>query len=330
MFDTQGLIFGSGGQASVHYCDGKFSVSTDCFLAQVKNPNEVYLKYVYYFLLGNLRLLENGFRGAGLKHISKDYISQIRIPLPPLETQKKIAAILDKADELRQNDKKILEKYDQLAQSVFLEMFGDPFAKKSICKVANLADKTKGSLRTGPFGSDLLHSEFTDSGIAVLGIDNVVDNRFSWKQRRYISIDKYAKLKRYTVKPNDVLITIMGTIGRSAVVPNDIGTAINTKHLAAITVNPEVCNPLFLSFSLHSDPRIQNQLKSKGRGAIMTGLNLTIIKDLNINLPSIEKQNKFAEILTGIEKQKAITDISIKKSEDLFQSLLQRAFRGEL
>jgi len=98
LFDVESLIFGTGGLASIHICSEKFAVSTDCFVTQPKDKKEVYSKYVYYYLSGNLYILENGFKGAGLKHISKDYLAKIQIPLPPLTQQKKIAAILDAAD----------------------------------------------------------------------------------------------------------------------------------------------------------------------------------------------------------------------------------------
>ena len=330
LVNTDDIIIAWDGANAGKVGTGLTGIIGSTLARMVINQEFAYTKFLYWFLNSKFDLIKSQRTGATIPHISNSALRNLSVPLPPLEIQKKIAAILDKADELRQNDKKILEKYDQLAQSVFFEMFGKSYPNNKIFKVSDLAAQHKGSMRTGPFGSDLLHSEFTDSGIAVLGIDNVVENRFTWKQRRFISNKKYAALKRYTVKPNDVLITIMGTIGRSAVVPKDISLAINTKHLAAITVNQEICNPFFLSFSLHSDPWIRYQLESKGRGAIMTGLNLSIISDLTIKLPAIEDQNKFAEILDRIDTQKGITKLSIIKSEDLFQSLLQRAFKGEL
>ena len=160
-----------------------------------------------------------------------------------------------------------------------------------------------------------------ENGIPVLGIDNAVLNKFQWKQRRYITEEKYQKLKRYTVYPKDIIITIMGTIGRVAVVPDDIGTAINTKHLAAISLNQKIANPEFIAFSLRSDPNILSQINQKGKGAIMTGLNLTIIKELKLKLPPIHLQNQFAESVEKIEIQKQLAQETLDKSEQLFQSL---------
>ena len=303
----------------------------------VFRSQNLYPGYLRYYLLSDLfnskfMSTVKGIGGSLLRADPKQ-VSKFKIPLPPLEEQKKIAAILDAADELRQKDKALITKYDDLTESLFLDMFGGAnksrpsWAEKSIMSIAK---STKGSMRTGPFGSDLLHSEFVDAGIPVLGIDNVVQNRFTWKVRRYISTQKYEKLKRYTVFPNDVLISIMGTIGKVAVVPGDIGVAINTKHLAALTFNQEVVKPDFIAFSLRKDPHILSQIMRSGRGAIMTGLNLTIIKNLKLKLPPLALQKEFTDFATNIESQKATAQKSHNQSESLFKSLLQKAFKGEL
>lgn len=182
-------------------------------------------------------------------------------------------------------------------------------------KLKELAKKEKGSMRTGPFGSDLRHSEFVDKGIAVIGIDNAVQNKFAWGERRFITQEKYEKLKRYTLFPKDVIITITGTTGRSAVIPEDFPLAINTKHLVAITLDLSLANPYFISYSLHSNPLIVDQINRKGRGAIMAGLNLGIIKDLKIKLPPINLQNKFTETLHKTEALKQKCSLNPKNSK---------------
>ncbi|MGE3535797.1 MAG: restriction endonuclease subunit S [Candidatus Tectimicrobiota bacterium] len=186
-------------------------------------------------------------------------------------------------------------------------------------------------MRTGPFGSNLLHSEFTIEGdVAVLGIDNAVQNRFAWGERRFITNEKYRELESYRIYPGDVIVTIMGTIGRSAVIPDDIPIAINTKHLAAITLNKKIANPLFVSYSIHSSPFILNQFKSKNRGAIMSGLNLGLIKETKLKRPPIELQDRFAAIHKKIDEVKARYQQSLADLENLYAALSQKAFKGEL
>lgn len=293
------------------------------------------LNFLKYFLQTNDFKSQLGklITGSAQLNFGPSHIRKIEIPIPPLATQQRIAAILDQADAIIQNNRAIVQKCDALTQSLFLDMFGERNPERNNwdeVKIENIVKNEKGSMRSGPFGSDLLHSEFVEKGIPVLGIDNAVLNKFQWKQRRYITEEKYQKLKRYTVYPNDIIITIMGTVGRVAVVPDNIGIAINSKHLAAISLNQKIANPDFIAFSLHSDRNILSQINQKGKGAIMTGLNLTIIKELKLKLPPISLQTQFVERVAVIEAQKHQAQLELAKSEALFQSLLQRAFKGEL
>ena len=320
-------MYGSVGKTAI----SKIELTTNQAILGINilDDDKLLLKYLKYWFSTIKNELLNRAVGVALQNISLGIVKDLEIPLPSLSTQKTIAAKLDKAQEIISYNKHLLEKYDQLTQSLFIDMFGSGNPKRDNweeVKIENVVKNAKGSMRSGPFGSDLLHSEFVEIGIPVLGIDNAVLNKFQWKQRRYITDEKYQKLKRYTVYPKDIIITIMGTVGRVAVVPDNIGIAINTKHLAAISLNQKIANPEFIAFSLRSDHNILSQINQKGKGAIMTGLNLTIIKELKLKLPPIQLQNQFSESIEKIEIQKQMAQETLAKSEQLFQSLLKESF----
>ena len=216
-------------------------------------------------------------------------LGSIEIQLPPLEEQRRIAAILDKASRIAELCGTALKLSHAADKSLFLHFFAD-LPEESDLLLEELADKRSNAIRTGPFGSQLLHGEFTDSGVAVLGIDNAVNNSFEWSKRRFISHEKYEQLKRYTVYPGDLLITIMGTCGRAAVVPEDIPQAINTKHLCAISVDRSVVLPEYLHSYILFHPSASRYLSQRTKGAIMEGLNMTIIKELPVAVPPVSHQ----------------------------------------
>lgn len=287
-------------------------------------------KYLYYSIKKYSKEILEKAKGIAQKNISTDDINSLEIPLPSSQKQKQIAKILDKVNELIELRKESITKLDELSKSIFIDMFIDNIENIDwkIKEIKDLALDQKGSMRTGPFGSDLLHSEFVTNGeVSVLGIDNAVDNTFKWKERRFITKKKYEKLKRYTIYPNDVIITIMGTVGRTCVIPQDIPLAINTKHLAAITFDQKYVNSFFISYSLRENPMILNQIKNKTRGALMDGLNLTLIKSLSLSLPPLELQNKFAKIIEKIEEQKILYTQELEKLQENFDALLQKSFQ---
>ena len=269
--------------------------------------------------------------GATQKAITNARIKTLPILLPPLHEQKRIAGILDAADALRAKRREALAQLDTLLQSTFLGMFGEPVRSGwTMVTVETLASSQSGAIRTGPFGSQLLHSEFVDEGIRVLGIDNAVANEFRAGEPRFITAQKYEELRRYTVRPRDVLITIMGTCGRCAVVPDGICTAINTKHLCCVTLDHGRCFPEFMHAYFLEHPIARRYLERSAKGAIMSGLNMGIIKALPIPAAPLDLQRRFAAIVHSVAQQKTCQRAHLAELDTLFASLQSRAFRGDL
>lgn len=278
--------------------------------------------------------------GAAQPQLPIKTLVNFKIPVPPLSEQKRIVSIVDEAfeaidiaiDNTKQNLTNTCELFDSIISTViFDDSLKDGWHSKT---VADVILTKKGSMRTGPFGSQLLHSEFVDEGIAVLGIDNAVKNEFQWDRRRFITPEKYLQLSRYKVNPGDVLITIMGTCGRCAIVPDDIPVAINTKHLCCITLDKQKCLPGFLHAYFLYHPIAQQFLLKKAKGSIMAGLNMEIIKELPLQLPSIPTQQKIIEEVRSLshETQRLKTTYQQKLTalNELKQSILHKAFTGEL
>ena len=304
LFEAESLIFGTGGLASIHFCNIKFAVSTDCFVTQPKNVKDVFCKYVYYYLSGNIHILENGFKGAGLKHISKDYLANIQIPLPPLPTQQKIASILDAADTLRQKDKALLAKYDELTQSLFLDMFGDPVSNPKGWEKVKLGLVT--NMKAGKFiaASDIF-SENNNDMFSCYGGNGL---------RGFV--------KSHTHEGEFVLIGRQGALCGNVKITN--GKFHATEHAI-------VCSPImkYQTLWLYYLLKMLN-LNRFATGAAQPGLNVGTLVDLEIMMVPYDLQNQFAERVAVIEEQKAIAQKSLEHSESLFNSLLQKAFKGEL
>lgn len=225
------------------------------------------------------------------------------------------------------------EKYDEPCPPV-LDDLGELEPSWCWARIEQLASTLPGSIQSGPFGSNLLHSEFQSSGVLAIGIDNTLDGRFSMGQEHRISERKFEELAKYEARPLDVLITVMATVGRCCVVPENIEKAIITKHVYRITPDKQLANPYYLQLALSGGTSVRKQLFGEVRGQTRPGINGEILRLICIPLPSIGEQAKIVEevqqrlsILDEIEAQ---VDANLKRAARLRQGILKRAFEGRL
>lgn len=301
-----------------HYVDFPFKVKSSAMKILNVVKEKADLKYLFY----KMQTISID------KDLHKRYwiskYSQIQISLPDLSTQQKIVAILDKADELRQYNKQLLEKYDALTQSLFLEMFGDPVSNEKDWKAKCLGDMidflTSGSRGWAKY--------YANVGDVFLRIQNVGYNKLKLDDLSYIQTPETTEAKRTKVQAGDIIISITADLGRTGVIPENFPKAFINQHLAILRLK-ENFNPNYVSAFIASKGG-QALFHKLDKGGVKSGLNFTDLKSYNILCPPLSLQNQFAERIQLIETQKQQVQEALAKSEDLFQSLLQRAFKGEL
>jgi type I restriction enzyme S subunit len=298
----------------------------------IAKPKELNNKYLLHFLPKELKLIEDSTSYATVKHLSVDKIKKIQIPLPTLPTQQKIAEILDTADQLRQYNKQLIEKYDALTQSLFLDMFGDIIINSKEWEKKTLKEI---SIRfsDGPFGSNLKTEHYSENGIQVIRLQNIGINKFNnnGNDKSFVDETHYNNvLKKYSCYPNDIVIATMGNPNiRACVIPNNITVAVNKADCVLLRVNSNIANQIYIVNLLNLEAFL-NLAVSFIHGQTRSRISSGQLAKIEIPIPPIELQNQFAERVQMIETQKQQAQEALAKSEDLFQSLLQRAFKGEL
>jgi len=280
----------------------------------------------FYYLLGS-DLLHAKFSklaaGAVVKNLNISLVKGVEIPLPPLAEQKKIAAILDAADRLRQKDAQLIAKYNALSQSLFLDMFGD--VKKGRYETKTL----EGLFGKGEYGAGAKAVEYNNNSPRYVRITDI-DTQGTLNTKRVSSDLPEKDLAKYTLKKGDLLFARSGaTVGKTYLYHRCDGDLVYAGYLIKFSIKEPFNAEYFFHFTKTAFykawiQKIQNVVAQPNINAKQYG------QELNIPIPPIALQNQFAELIQAIEAQKQQAQASLQKSEDLFNSLLQRAFKGEL
>jgi type I restriction enzyme S subunit len=292
-------------------------------MALDKLSQKVDLNYLKYILIA--RGLDDVISGSAQPQITRTNLNKIKIPLPPLKTQQRVGNILDNAAALRDKTAQLIKEYDLLAQSIFLEMFGDPVSNTKGWKVNNIGNICK-KIQIGPFGSQLHQSDYQDLGFSLVNPTDINEGKIKLEGCRKIDEDKFNSLPNYHLEKGDVIIARRGDLSKIAVI-RDENLFCGTGSFY-IRFNENI-NPIF-SLYYFTHTTIISKLYEKARGITMANLNKSIIKGFDITIPPINIQNQFAEKIALIEEQKKLAKQELQESKDLFNCLLQKAFKGEL
>ena len=294
IYDDELLILGTGGFASCNYYRGKFAVSTDNFV--LKTHESILPKYLYYYLRkDNLSLLANGFRGVGIKHISKKYVSNLDVPVCEIESQKKIIKVLDDVSSLISNEKEDLIALDSLIKSRFNEMFGDCDLHDQKERWVKLDDVT--TIYTGTTPSTA-NSENWGGDILWVTPAEIKDDDFiiSTTERTITEVGR--RSKSLEIMPRGtVLLSTRAPIGKVAIAGNPMTCNQGFKNFLC----GDRLNNMYLYYLL----RYNNEfLNSIGTGTTFKEVSRSKIANVKIPVPPIDLQNVFASFVEKVDKLK--------------------------
>lgn len=283
--------------------------------------------YLYLMLSSSnfQNILQTQMKGGIQKHLGHQTISRQEIPLPPLAEQKRIAAILDKADAIRRKRQQAIQFADDFLRAVFLDMFGDPVTNPKGWEVKDLKDIAK--IQIGPFGTQLHKEDYIENGIPLINPTHIVKGNIVPKSNLTISERKHGSLPEYHLKVGDIIMGRRGEMGRCAIVNEaENGWMCGT---GSLFVRPKKSG-VFSEYlnKLLSSQAIKNHLESESQGATMSNLNKKIVGNIQIPVPSDEALKQFT--LLKVKFLKLAKYSSDFRNEMIFESLSQKAFAGEL
>lgn len=289
--------------------------------------------FLFHFL--NSDVFENeaikNSAGAAQLNLSTKWLGDFEIPLPSLATQQRIAAILDQADAIIQNNRAIVQKYDALTQSLFLDMFGDPVKNEKGWEKRKLNDFLEVLVDVGSNGGNdwvSANIKMKDEEDYALMIRTVNLNKNDFENNlKYVSEETYNLFKKTKVYGGEIIMNKIGSAGEFWLMPylnRPVSLGLNQLMMKFRNLDKFF---FYFYFSTNYGKKLIN---SKLNGATTKSITKTALRDLDILYPPMELQNQFAERVALIESQKQQAQLELAKSEELFQSLLQRAFKGEL
>jgi len=289
--------------------------------------------YVYHTHNLFRREIKKNVTGTTRQRISRGNLKKIKFHLPSFEDQQRIAIFLSDCETLIEKRKESIELLDEFLKSTFLEMFGDHFTNKEglpIVTLEEVAKNEKNAIVDGPFGSSLKNADYFEDGIPIIRINNIRDEGFYDQKFKFILESKYQELIRSKVDFGDILIARVGnTIGKSCIFDKEYKALLSTTGVAKASIDPEKAELNFIAQQLRL-PHYRDYIWNQVAGGGQPYLNLKKIKSFRLVLPELKEQRKYSRIVEQINELKSLANSSLREIENLYSSLSQKAFKGEL
>ncbi|EOU1648718.1 MAG: restriction endonuclease subunit S [Clostridium perfringens] len=303
-----------------------FDATTNQAIVGLNHNEKIDTNYLYYFLKSQKDKISNIGRGVAQNNINMSILRDIKVPIPDKNVQLKISEVLDNAQVLIDKRKKQIEELDLLVKSKFIEMFGDPVLNSKGWQKGKIADiivKTQ-------YGTSNKADEF-NGDFKVLRMNNITyDGNWDFTSIKYVNLDDKEQ-KKYLVYKGEVLFNRTNSkelVGKTAVYKEDEPMAYAGYLVKAIP--NERANGEFISAYMNTK-YVKDKLLNMAKNIVgMANINAEEFKKIDVYIPPIELQNQFADFVKQVDKLKFEMEKSLKELEDNFNSLMQKAFKGEL
>ncbi|OHC12298.1 MAG: hypothetical protein A2002_12555 [Pseudomonadales bacterium GWC1_66_9] len=343
---------GTVGRVVVYQQDDEIgALSSICIIVPTEEIDSAYLGHALQSEIC-VRQFENFMSGSALRRLVLRDIRTIEIPVPSVEQQAVIAQILDTLDTAIRETEALIDKlkavkqgllHDLLTrgidangqlrppQSEALQLYKEsPLGwiprEWEVEQLGNLLADVDPAMRSGPFGSALLKEELVEVGLPLLGIDNVHTEQFVAEFKRCVTPAKFRQLSRYAVRPADLMITIMGTVGRCCLVPDDIGLALSSKHTWTISLDQDRYSPYLAMLQVNYSPWMAQHFTKDQQGGTMMAIRSETLRSLLLPVPAREEQHaieiRLREVSNRIDSESAALEKMKLEKSGLMDDLL--------
>lgn len=314
----------------VHEWEKEKAVLNQHIFKVVFNKLEVNKTYFKFMVQKALERVLKFLHGSTMKHITKKYFDNILIPIPSLKEQEKIANILERSKGLIIKRKAQIAALDELTQSVFGKMFGNPFKNQFNWDIKSFKEVMIGKLQNGLYKPSTDYVSF--GGNPILRIDSFYNGKINDIQKFKRITCSQSDLDKYSLKINDIVINRVNSLeylGKCGLVRDLKEPTVFESNMMRITIDTDLINPFYLVKLLSSD-YVYNQILSKAKKSVnQASINQKDVSGFHIVCPPIELQNEFSSKIDGIEEEKSKLNKSLIVLQRFYDSLQQRAFDGE-
>jgi type I restriction enzyme S subunit len=313
-----------------------------------EDARQQYLPYLMHSKIVRDRAVST-MEGTNLPRTSWSDLEKTLVPLPPLPEQRRIADILSTVDKQIQQTDKIIQKTKELKKGVFNDLISagveqntttkcvkvGPLQieipeKWSIEQLKNVVLDEDGAIRTGPFGSKLKNKHHVPEGVKLYEQKHVYEEKFDIGNRHVTEEWYHSELTSYQARPFDVLITLQGTVGEAAMIPESAEKGVINPKLIRIRPDDSIVDPQYLARFL-DDARISNQqIEFLSHGAVVSGLNVQTVGQIKVPLPPLSEQRKIINAVNKIGQKVSEEENKKELLKDLKRGLMQNLLTGKI